>query len=71
MISAGSYLIPNLIGGKNTLWVTEMIYNRFIISTNWNLGSAYSLLLLISTSIMIWLALRLTGQSLRGVFSEQ
>jgi len=71
MISAGNYLIPNLIGGKNTLWVTEMIYNRFIISTNWNLGSAYSLLLLISTSIMIWLGLRLTGQSLRGVFSEQ
>ena len=71
MISAGSYLIPNLIGGKNTLWVTEMIYNRFIISTNWNLGSAYSLVLLISTSIMIWLGLRLTGQSLRGVFSEQ
>lgn len=71
MISAGNYLIPNLIGGKNTLWVTEMIYNRFIISTNWNLGSAYSLVLLISTSIMIWLGLRLTGQSLRGVFSEQ
>jgi len=71
MISAGSYLIPNLIGGKNTLWVTEMIYNRFIISTNWNLGSAYSLILLISTSIMIYLGLRLTGQSLRGVFSEQ
>jgi spermidine/putrescine transport system permease protein len=71
MISAGNYLIPNLIGGKNTLWVTEMIYNRFIISTNWNLGSAYSIVLLISTSIMIWLGLRLTGQSLRGVFSEQ
>ena len=71
MISAGNYLIPTLIGGKNTLWVTEMIYNRFIISTNWNLGSAYSLLLLVSTSIMVWLGLRLTGQSLRGVFSEQ
>jgi spermidine/putrescine transport system permease protein len=71
MISAGNYLIPTLIGGKNTLWVTEMIYNRFIISTNWNLGSAYSLLLLISTSIIVWLGLRLTGQNLRGVFSEQ
>jgi spermidine/putrescine transport system permease protein len=71
MLSAGNYLIPNLIGGKNNLWVTEMIYNRFIISTNWNLGSAYSLLLLISTSLMVWLGLRLTGQTLRGVFSEQ
>lgn len=71
MLSAGNYLIPNLIGGKNSLWVTEMIYNRFIVSTNWNLGSAYSLILLVSTSLMVWFGLRLTGQSLRGVFSEQ
>jgi len=70
MLSAGNYLIPNLIGGKNSLWVTEMIYNRFIISTNWGLGSAYSLLLLLSTSLMVWLGLKVTGQTLRGVFSE-
>ncbi len=70
MLSAGNYLVPNLIGGKNNLWVTEMIYNRFIVSTNWNLGSAYSLMLLLSTSLIVWLGLRLTGQTLRGVFGE-
>jgi len=70
MLSAGNYLIPNLIGGKESLWVTEMIYNRFIVSTNWNLGSAYSLMLLLSTALMVWLGLRLTGQTLRGVFGE-
>lgn len=70
MLSAGNYLIPNLIGGKESLWVTEMIYNRFIISTNWNLGSAYSFMLLILTSLIVWLGLRLTGQSLREVFGE-
>ena len=71
MLTAGNYLIPNLIGGKNSLWVTEMIYNRFIISTNWGLGSAYSLLLLLSTVLIVWLGLKVTGQTLRGVFSEQ
>jgi spermidine/putrescine transport system permease protein len=71
MFSAGSYLIPNLVGGKDSLWATEMIYNRFVGSTNWNLGSAYSLMLLLMTSAMVLVALRLTGQSLRGVLSEQ
>jgi len=71
MLSAGNYLIPNLIGGKNSMWVTEMIYNRFIVSTDWGLGAAYSLLLLLSTSLMVWLGLRLTGQTLRGVFGER
>ena len=70
MLSAGNYLIPTLVGGKESLWVTEMIYNRFIVSTNWNLGSAYSLMLLILTWLVVWLGLRLTGQSLREVFSE-
>lgn len=71
MMNVGDYLVPTLIGGKNNLWVTEMIYNRFIISTNWNLGSAYSLVMLVLTSIVVWLGLRLSGQTLRGVFSEQ
>lgn len=71
MLSTGSYLIPNLIGGKSNLWVTEMIYNRFIISTNWNLGSAYAMVLLVLTSIVVLLGLRMSGQTLRGVFSEQ
>jgi len=71
MMNVGDYLIPTLIGGKNNLWVTEMIYNRFIVSTNWNLGSAYSLVTLILTTLVVWLGLRLTRQTLRGVFSEQ
>lgn len=71
MMNVGDYLIPTLIGGKYNLWVTEMIYNRFIVSTNWNLGSAYSLVMLVLTSIVVWLGLRLSGQTLRGVFSDQ
>ena len=71
MFSAGSYLIPNLVGGKDSLWATEMIYNRFVGSTNWNLGSAYSLMLLVMTSCIVLIGLRITKQSLRGVLSEQ
>lgn len=71
MMNVGDYLVPTLIGGKNNLWVTEMIYNRFIISTNWNLGAAYSIVMLVLTSLVVWLGLRLSGQTLRGVFGEQ
>jgi spermidine/putrescine transport system permease protein len=70
MLSVGNYLIPVLVGGKNNLWVTEMIYNRFIISSNWGLGSAYSIITLIMTSLVVWIGLRATRQTLRGVFSE-
>jgi spermidine/putrescine transport system permease protein len=70
MMNVGDYLVPTLIGGKNNLWVTEMIYNRFIVSTNWNLGAAYSIVMLVLTSLVVWLGLRLSGQTLRGVFSE-
>lgn len=67
-LSVGSYVIPNLVGGEEGLWVTEMIYNRFFIAMNWNLGSAYGFLLLTSTLLLIWLGLRLTRQTLRGAF---
>jgi spermidine/putrescine transport system permease protein len=70
MLSVGNYLIPVLVGGKNNLWVTEMIYNRFIISTNWSLGSAYSIITLVMTTLVVWIGLRATRQTLRGVFSE-
>jgi spermidine/putrescine transport system permease protein len=38
MLTLGNYLTPNLIGGKNSLWFTEQIYNQFIASFNWNQG---------------------------------
>ncbi len=67
MLTLGNYLTPNLMGGKNGLWFTEQIYNQFIASFNWNQGSAFGFLLLVLSSAIIWLGLKLTNQRLGKV----
>ena len=67
MMVLGSYLTPNLMGGKNSLWFTQQIYNQFILYFNWNMGAAFGFLLLLMSSIIIWIALRLSGQNLKEV----
>ena len=66
MLVLGSYLTPKLMGGKNALWFTEQIYNQMIVYFNWEQGSAFGFLLLILSSFIIFIALKLTKQS----FSE-
>ncbi|CAB5155949.1 Spermidine/putrescine import ABC transporter permease protein PotB (TC 3.A.1.11.1) [Olavius algarvensis associated proteobacterium Delta 3] len=67
MLTLGNYLTPNLMGGKNSLWFTEQIYNQFIASFNWNQGSAFGFLLLIISSLIVWLGLTLSRQKLGKV----
>jgi spermidine/putrescine transport system permease protein len=67
MLTLGNYLTSNLMGGKNSLWFTEQIYNQFIASFNWNQGSAFGFLLLVLSSIIVWLGLKLTRQNLKKV----
>lgn len=67
MLTLGNYLTPNLMGGKNSLWFTEQIYNQFIASFNWNQGSAFGFLLLILSSAVIWAGLKISGQKLTKV----
>ncbi len=69
MLTLGNYLTPNLMGGKNSLWFTEQIYNQFIASFNWNQGAAFGFLLLVLSSFIIWLGLKLTKQSLTKALS--
>ncbi len=64
MLSAGSYLTPILLGGKNSSWFTEQIYDQFITRYNWEAGAAFGFVLLAFTSLVIWVGLKLTGQTL-------
>lgn len=64
MLTAGSYLTPILLGGKNSMWFTEQIYAQFITRYNWEYGATFGVLLLAFTSLAVWLGLRLTGQRL-------
>ena len=57
----------NIKISKNSLWLTEQIYNQFIASFNWNQGSAFGFLLLVLSSLVVWLGLKLTRQNLKKV----
>ncbi|NDR56171.1 ABC transporter permease [Aliiruegeria sabulilitoris] len=64
MLSLGNYLTPTMLGGKDSLWFTELIYSQFIVRFNWELGAAFGFLLLGLSSLIVWGMLKLTGQSL-------
>ncbi|RKF16393.1 ABC transporter permease [Roseovarius spongiae] len=64
MLSLGNYLTPTMLGGKDSLWFTEMIYSQFIVRFNWELGAAFGFMLLFASSVIVWGMLRLTGQTL-------
>ncbi|RME13945.1 MAG: ABC transporter permease [Alphaproteobacteria bacterium] len=64
MLSLGNYLTPTMLGGKDSLWFTELIYSQFIVRFNWELGAAFGFLLLALSSLIVWGMLRLTGQTL-------
>ena len=69
MLVLGNYLTPKLMGGKNSLWFTEQIYNEFIASFNWNQGAAFGFLLLLLSSMIIWIGLKLSKQKLGRTLS--
>jgi spermidine/putrescine transport system permease protein len=71
MLTAGSYLTPVLLGGKNSMWFTEQIYNQFITRYNWEAGATFGVLLLLFTSLVVWIGLRITGQSLTGTLARE
>jgi spermidine/putrescine transport system permease protein len=67
MLVIGDYVAPNILGGKSSLWFTEQIYNQFLRTFNWNTGAAFGFLLLMLSSAVIWMALKLSGQKLDKV----
>jgi spermidine/putrescine transport system permease protein len=62
MLTLGNYLTPNLLGGKNSQWFTELIYTQFIVRFNWEQGAAFGFLLLALSTGIVALGLRVSGQ---------
>ena len=62
MLTLGNYLTPTLLGGKNSLWFTEQIYTQFITRFNWEQGAAFGFLLLVLSTGIVWIGLKLAGQ---------
>lgn len=70
MLTAGSYLTPVLLGGKNSQWFTEQIYEQFITRFNWESGAAFGVLLLVFTSLTVWIGLKLSSQTLSSTMAK-
>ena len=69
MLTLGNYLTPILLGGKSSLWFTEQIFTQFITRFNWQQGSAFGVLLLSISSLIVWLGLKLSRQSFSKAMS--
>ncbi len=64
MLNLGNYVTVTLLGGKNSLWFTEAIYNQFIVRFNQNQGAAFGVVLLTFSVIFVWVVLKITKQDL-------
>jgi spermidine/putrescine transport system permease protein len=68
MLSAGSYAVPAILGGTTgDVWFTQVIYAQFMTSRNWNVGSAYSIMLLLVCLAFVLLVMRLARVRLQDI----
>lgn len=58
MLSAGALAAPQILGGPNSLWFTQIIYQWFNTGGNWPRGSAYAIVLLITCIIFVLLMMK-------------
>ena len=48
-----TFVIPRLLGGSNTLYYGDLIENQFLLISDWNYGSALSLVLMILMAVSL------------------
>ena len=70
MLTLGNYLTPTLLGGKSSQWFTEQTYTQFITRFNWEQGAAFGFLLLVLSTGIVWLGLKLSGQKFGEVMQR-
>ena len=59
MLSAGSILVPSILGSTTSRWFTEIIQQWMFESVDWNTGSAYAFLLLVLCTVFVSLMMRI------------
>ena len=53
MLSAGSLLVPALLGSPSSLWFTQTIQQWMLEAQDWNTGAAYSFLFLMLCTVFV------------------
>lgn len=66
MLAAGSFAVPQILGGVDSLWFTQLIYSRFSVS-DWNEGAAYAVALEGLCLVFILVMMRLFRVGLRDI----
>jgi spermidine/putrescine transport system permease protein len=67
MLSAGSLLVPTILGSPQSQWFTEVIQERFFGSADWNTGAAYAFLLLLLCIVFVLAMMRAFRVSLADI----
>lgn len=58
MLSAGSLLVPTVVGSTKANWFPQTIYTWFNDALDWNTGAAYSMIFLLACILFVILAMR-------------
>ncbi len=58
MLTAGALAAPQILGGPSSLWFTQIVYQWFNTGSNWPRGSAYAIVLLLSTIVIVLLMMK-------------
>lgn len=67
MLSAGSLLVPSLLGSTTSGWFTQTIQGIMMDSQDWNAGAAFAFMLLLVCTIVVSLAMRVFGVKLSDI----
>jgi len=59
MLTAGALAAPQVLGGPSSLWFTQLVYQWFNDSLNWQQGAAYAIVLLVSTIVIVLTMMRI------------
>ncbi len=66
VLTMGSYVTPQMLGGGKVNVVTTDIYSRMMVEFDWPMGSALSIVTLVGTLAVVWLAGRVQSRLTAG-----
>ncbi len=67
MLSAGSLLVPSIMGSTTSGWFTQTIQGIMLEEQDWNSGAAFAFMLLIVCTIVVSLAMKVFGVKLSDI----
>jgi spermidine/putrescine transport system permease protein len=67
MLSAGSLLVPSLLGSTTSGWFTQTIQGVMLEEQDWNTGAAFAFMLLIVCTLFVSIAMRVFGVKLSDI----